>query len=528
MPEIGERNGAQLAIATLAGMGVELCLTNPGTSELHLVDALAHTPQIKTVLGLFEGVVTGAADGYARMAGKPAMTLLHLGPGLANGLANLHNARRARTPLINVVGQHALDHLAYDAPLTSDVAKMAATVSARVESIDGGEEIAAACQKAWQTATSHPGGVATLIFPADIAWSPAPEQYPGKAPVALGGKKTASDEAIGSAVEVLRSGEPALLLVGGSALGEAGIVAAGRIRAASGAGLATPTFNGRLERGAGRVALQKIPYFGDAVRSLLAGYKHLILVEATPPVSFFGYPGSSGWLTPKDCRIHMLASENEDGTGALESLAEALSAPQLPEEVQERNKPDLKSGPLSPEAIGAALAHYLPEGAIVSDEAITAGLAVTPMTAGARPHTWLDLTGGSIGQGIPLATGAALASGDRKVVALAGDGSALYTIQALWTQARENLDVTTIIFANRNYAILKFEQAGLFGPAGVVDGGVAAEIDNPEIGFVDLARGFGVEAARAETAEEFTDLFASSMKRRGPFLIEASYSVAGL
>ncbi|MEE8370548.1 MAG: acetolactate synthase large subunit, partial [Sphingomonadales bacterium] len=488
---------------------------------------LAHSPEIKTVLGLFEVVVTGAADGYARMAGKPAMTLLHLGPGLANGMANLHNARRARTPLINVVGQHALDHLAYDAPLTSDVAKMAATVSARVESIDGGEEITAACQKAWQTATSHPGGVSTLIFPADIAWSKAPEQDPGKAATAAA-KKSASDEAIGSVVEVLRSGEPALLLVGGSALGEAGTAAAGRIRAASGAGLATPTFNARLERGAGRVALQKIPYFGDAVRSLLAGYKHLILVEATPPVSFFGYPGSSGWLTPKDCRIHMLAGENEDGTGALESLAEALNAPALPEEVQERKKPDLKSGPLSPEAIGATLAHHLPEGAIVSDEAITAGLAVTPMTAGARAHTWLDLTGGSIGQGIPLATGAALAAPDRKVVALAGDGSALYTIQALWSQARENLDVTTIIFANRNYAILKFEQAGLFGPAGVVDGAVAAEIDNPEIGFVELARGFGVEAARAGTAEEFTDLFTSSMKRRGPFLIEASYSVAGL
>ena len=512
-------NGAESLLRTLVGSGVEVCFGNPGTSEMHFVAALDRVEGMRTVLGLFEGAVTGMADGYGRMAEKPAATLLHLGPGLANGLANLHNARRAATPVVNIVGDHATYHAQYDAPLTSDVHGFARPVSAWVHSSASARTVAADGALAVQAALQYPGQIATLILPADTAWLEADRPAPAL-PKPMPAEVSA--DAIDQVAAALRSGKKTMMLIRGAALKERGLNAAGRIAAATGARIACDTFAPRCQRGAGRVQVERIPYFAEQIVEFMNGTEQLILVSAKPPVSFFAYPNKPSWCTPQDCRILYLAHLHEDGTAALEALAGALKAAGPPLHIGASNRPDIPAGPLDAQTAGQVIAHYLPTGPIISDEGATAGDGVHRFAATIEPHDHLTLTGGAIGQGIPLATGAAVACPDRKVVCLHGDGGAMYTLQALWTQARESLDVTTVVFANRSYAILNIE----LGRVGAGDPGPKAssmlDLHNPELDWVKLASGMGVEASRATSVEDFASQFGSAMKYCGPRLIEVA------
>jgi acetolactate synthase-1/2/3 large subunit len=510
-------NGAESLVMTLAASGVDTCFSNPGTSEMHFVAALDSIDGVRPILGLFEGAVTGMADGYGRMAEKPACTLLHLGPGLANGLANLHNARRAATPIVNIVGDHATYHAQYDAPLASDIAGFARPVSGWVHSSPSAQTVAADGARAVAAALSPPGQIATLILPADTAWNAAdgpapPLPRPQPSPVA--------DAAIDRVAQALRSGKSSAILMRGAALKEDGLVAAGRIAAATGARLFCDTFVPRLQRGAGRVVVERIPYFAEQIVETFAPIEQLILVGAKPPVSFFAYPGKPSWGLPEGAQIHYLAHAHEDGVAALEALVEALGAAKSAPTLAAFARPDAPSGRLNQYTAGQVIARHLTEGVILSDEGATASGGTLLATVTGPPHDHLTLTGGAIGQGVPLATGAAVACPDRKVVCIQGDGGAMYTIQALWTQAREKLDVVTVIFANRSYAILNVELARVgarnVGPKALS----MLDLHNPELDFCALARGMGVEATRAETLEELDAQFADAMAKRGPTVIE--------
>jgi acetolactate synthase-1/2/3 large subunit len=510
-------NGAEALLRTARAAGVELCLANPGTTEMPLVAALDAVPGIRSVLGLFEGVCTGAADGYARMAGRPALTLLHLGPGFANGIANLHNARRARSPLVNLVGDHATWHLAADAPLTSDIVSLARPVSGFVRTAKSAEGLAEDGAAAIAAALEPPGQVATLIVPADCQWEDArgpARPLPASSPAAVG------DAALAEARRALASGEPALLLLGGRALSERGLRLAAAVAAASGARLGCETFSARLERGAGIPAPERLPYFPEQAAAFLGGFAHLILVGATAPVAFFGYPGLPSRLAPERCALHELARPEDDAEGALAALAEALRADPAGAPAPRRERPAPARGALDGSTLGQTLAALQPEGAVVVDEAATSGLPYSLAAAGAPPHSVLSLTGGAIGQGLPCAVGAALACPGRRVIAFQADGGGLYTLQALWTLARERLDVTVLICANRAYRILRIELAR----AGIAEPGPQAlaltDLSRPALDWTALARGFGVPAERADSAEALAGALARSFAAPGPSLVE--------
>lgn len=510
--------GAEALLRTLVAGGVEVCFTNPGTSEMQFVAALDRVPQMRAVLALFEGVATGAADGYARMAGAPAATLLHLGPGLANGLANLHNARRAGTPVVNIVGEHAVSHLPFDAPLASDIASLARPVSGWVRTTAHVGAIASDAAAAIAAARQAPGQVATLITPANCTW----EECEGPAPApAIPAPTRASMGAVEAAAAALRSGEPAMLLLNGAALRGQALEHAGRIAAHCGARLAVSTHFARQERGAGRVSPERVPYpVADALR-FMAGVRRLVLVGARPPVAFFAYPGAPSLLAPPDAQIVTLARPDEDIAEALAHLADLLGARE-PAPAQELERPAPPSGPLTPASMARAVAALIPEGAIVVDEAVTGGGPAWQASRGAPPHDWLPITGGSIGIGLPLATGAAVACPDRPVLCLQADGSAAYTMQALWTQAREGLNITTVIYSNRAYRILEMEYAAT--ESGAVPGPQAGQLmrlERPAIDWAGVARGMGVPASRAETAEELTAAVERALREPGPHLVEA-------
>jgi acetolactate synthase-1/2/3 large subunit len=490
---------------------------NPGTSEMQFVSALDRVPEMRGVLGLFEGVCSGAADGYARMAGKPAATLLHLGPGLANALSNLHNARKALSPVINIVGEHSTAHLKHDAPLTADIEAFARPVSGWVRTVASAAQMGKDASAAVAAALGPPGKVATLIVPADFSWSEAGELG---ASVPRPARVLPEGEQVRAAANALRSGQKVGLLLGGSALQTRGLHAADRLRRSSGARIFAHRYAARTTRGSGIPPVERIPYFPETAQALLAGIERLILVEARPPVSFFGYPGLRSTLAPEDCVFDVLASESQDGAGALEWLADELGAVESASESAAR--PDLPSGePLNASAIGRAVGALLPEGAIVSDESVSSSEPIWPHLAGAAMHDHLPVTGGSIGQGLPVALGAALACPFRKVVALEADGSALYTVQSLWTMARERLDITIVILANRRYRILDIEMqrtgAGAVGPRAEE----MIDLTDPAPDWIKLSRGLGVEAVRATTADEFIREFGVAMQERGPKLIEA-------
>lgn len=504
-------NGAESLMRTLAGAGVEVCMANPGTTELALVQALEAVGGIRPVLGLFEGVCTGAADGYGRMAGKPAVTLLHLGPGLANGLAYLHDARRARTPILNLVGDQATHHRPYDAPLTSDIAGLAAPMSDWVREVtsaatlprDAAEGLAAACA----------GQVATLVIPADC------QDGEAAGPVALPPVPAAEPvaDAVVDGIARLPHGE-ATLLLGGSALSERGLRAAARVAAATGWRLVQETFPARVERGPGLPAPERLPYFPEQALDALAGAPQLVLAGALAPVAFFAYPGLPSSLVPEGVTAHALARPEQDAAAALERLADALGAPAP--QAERRPAPQVPTGGLDPGTAIAALAALQPEGAIVVDEGATSSLAYLATSTGAPAHTYLSHVGGAIGQGPPVATGAALAAPGRPVIDLQADGSAAYTLQALWTQAREGLDVTTLICANRRYRILQAElaRAGVTEPGPVARG--LTDLGGPALDWVRLAEGMGVPATRATTAEELVAQLRTALAEPGPHLVE--------
>jgi acetolactate synthase I/II/III large subunit len=510
-------NGAESLVRTLVAGGVDVCFANPGTSEMHFVAALDRVEGMRCVLALFEGVVTGAADGYARMAEKPAATLLHLGPGLANGLANLHNAGKAATPIVNIVGDHATYHRRYDAPLTSDIETAARPFCGWVRTSPDARSVAKDGAEAIAAARTPPGKVAALILPADTAWNEAD----GIAAVPdIPARARVDAQAIAAAANVLRLGEPTLIVLGGPALRRDGLELAGRIAARTGAKLMAETFNARVERGAGRVSVERIPYPVDQALAVLAPFKHLILIGAKTPVAFFAYPNKPSLLAAPDAHIHPLARREDDVVHALAWLAEEVDARAAPFVPATFAPAAPGTGKITPEALGASIGALLPAHAIVVDEGVSSGRGFFAPTRGAHPHDWLQNMGGSIGIGPPLAVGAAVACPGRKVLNLEGDGSAMYTVQALWTQARENLDVTTVIFANRSYAILRYE----LSQVGAQNVGRKAldmlDLGRPDLDWVSLARGMGVPGARVDTMDDFNTRLAQGLATPGPYLIE--------
>jgi acetolactate synthase-1/2/3 large subunit len=512
-----DMNGAVSLIQTLINGGVEVCFTNPGTSEMHFVAALDKVEGMRTVLGLFEGVCTGAADGYARMTGKPAATLLHLGPGLGNGLANLHNARRANSPVVNIVGDHATYHLQYDPPLATDIESMAKTVSGWVRTCRDASRVPKDASDAIAASLKPPGRVATLILPADCSWN---ESAPPLQAPEISKPSSVDPGTVEGIAKVLRSGEPAIILMGDPFLMERPLRLAGRISRATNARLIANRVNSRAQRGAGRVNIARLPYPVQPALNMLQGTKHLVLVGAKPPVSFFAWPNLPNWLTPDGCRIHTLAKPEEDGAAALEMLAAALHAPVEPDGVNILKRPPLPTGEMTAENVWISLAALMPENSIISDEAVTSSRDADQWMVGAPPHDWLSIMGGAIGQGMPVATGAAIACPDRKVFSMQADGSAMYTLQSLWTQAHETLDIVTVLFANHSYKIL----TGELRRVGVEWACPKAEklfnLDSPRIDWVHLATGMGVHAERAATAEEFNGHLKEAIQTRGPHLIE--------
>jgi acetolactate synthase I/II/III large subunit len=518
-------NGADALVAALAAGGIEVVTANPGTSEMHLVSALGRAPGMRSVLGLAEGVVTGMADGYARVTRRPAATLLHLGPGLANGLANLHNARRAATPVVNIVGEHATDHRHLDAPLTSDIQALAATVGT-VRTATSTATLGAEVSAAVAEAGTAPGTIVSVVVPADLAWGAVEGDPAGVTPfdpTATGPAAADLDGAsLDTAAAALRSGRSCTLLLAGWAATGRALELAGAIAAATGADLLVDTFVPRLDNGIGAVAVERLPYFGEMALARLEGSEHLVCVGGRAPVAFFGYPGRPGRLVPAGCAVHELGpARGVDPVVVLEALHDLVGAGGAsPKRHDTPAVAPSGTGPVDALSLAAAVAATLPDDAIVVDEAVTGGFLCLPAAAGSAPHHWVQLTGGAIGFGLPCAAGAALAASGRRVVALQADGSAMYTLQALWTMARESLDVTVVMLSNRRYAILEHEVsrtgAGDPGPQGQR----LLRLDDPAIDAVALATGFGVPAVRVAGTGELLDALRRAHATPGPQLID--------
>jgi acetolactate synthase-1/2/3 large subunit len=513
-------NGAESLVRTLIAGGIEVCFTNPGTSELHIVAALDRVTEMRCLLGLFEGVLTGAADGYARMAEKPACTLLHLGPGLANGLANLHNASRAQVPIVNIVGQHASYHLRHDTALTSDIEAIARPYSKWLRTSCAASEIRQDAIDTIIASRTAPGRIATLIVPGDVAWSDVTrsgdsELFPAspKAPIP-------AIETIERAAAMLGSGLRTAILLAGNALYGKGLITAGRIAVGTNAKLLAPYPFARMRRGAGAPRVERVQYMLEQAVEQLKEFQQLILVGASAPVAYFAYPGKNSVVTSAECEIHTLARPGEDYVGALDALAAALSLRETQLQVEKAERPSAPTGEITLAGIAAALGALLPENSIVVDESNTSGRGIMAATRGASPHDFLANPGGSIGIAMPLAVGAAVACPDRRVLCLSADGSGMYTAQALWTMARESLKVTTVIFANRAYAVLKREFSGL----GVGDPGPRAanlfDIGRPDLDWVLLAKGMGVPASRVTSLDAFAKALREGFESGGPTLVE--------
>jgi acetolactate synthase-1/2/3 large subunit len=510
-------NGAESLVKTLTDQGVDICFANPGTSEMHFLKALEN-PRMKSVLCLFEGVCTGAADGYYRMKGTPASTLLHLGPGLANGLANIHNAKRASSGMVNIVGEHSASHLKYDPPLMSDIEGLARPLSHWVRRSESSAAVAWDVSTAIAKASEHPGQIATLLLPGDTSWQEAGEPViPALAAPQVKLPDPARVEAI---AKVLRSGEPALVILANRATRGRAVELAGKLKAATGCRLATQFFTSRIERGAGRVTMERIPYAVPQALEFLKGFRHIITLETKEPIAFFSYPDKPSLLKAPGTVVHTLSEADEDSAAALEMLLFSLDAGGAKPLLQARAEAVIPQGALNPASIAAALAAALPEHCILVDESLTTGRETMGLTVGAAPHDLINNMGGSIGYGTPVATGAALACPDRRVFCMVGDGSAMYTIQSLWTQAREGLNVTTIIFANNSYAILKAEYANMGAGAPGPQALAMIDIDKPRIDWLAMAKSMGVPAVAVDTAEGFHQAMVNSARGQGPALIE--------
>ena len=512
-------NGAQNLIRTLVAGGVDVCFTNPGTSEMHFVAALDQVEGMRAVLCLFEGVCTGAADGYARMRGKPASTLLHLGPGLGNGIANLHNARRAQSPIVNIIGEHATYHIELDAPLTTDIEGIASHVSKWVRTTMSPDDISQDTADAICAAKTAPGQIATLILPGDSSWNPTPVSViQPKSPPA----PTFDMRLVDEAAEIIRRGEPTLLLMAGKAVLGEGAKWASRIAQVSQVELMSNRPTARRQLGAGRPIIPALAYPVEPSLKQLSKFKHIILVGTAQPVAFFAYPHKPGKLAPEGCELHTLAMPHEDIVGALAALADGLGASEkTPLHAQYQNDPPpLPTGALTIPSVWQSVAAQLPAQAIIVNESITSGQGAVQYLSHVPQYDMLHGTGGAIGHGLPQSVGAAVACPDRKVINMQADGSAMYTISALWTFARENLDIVSVIWNNRAYKILQGE---LDNVGAAVHGAKADSIlnlDHPQIDFVKIAEGMGVEASRADSAESFNEQFAAALAKKGPHLIE--------
>jgi acetolactate synthase-1/2/3 large subunit len=511
-------NGAHALIRTLVDAGVTTCFTNPGTSEIHFVAALDSVPEMRAILTLFEGVATGAADGYARMTDAPAATLLHLGPGLANGLANLHNARRAKVPVVNIVGDHATYHTQYDVPLQSDIETIARNVSTWVRTSRKTDELARDAVEAITAAAGPPGQVATIIVPSDVSWREGAKPVAPPQPAA---SAAVAGEIVEAVANAIRGRRGIGILLGGKALREPALIAAARIAKATGANLFAERTAARLQRGAGLPAVERLAHWPELISRQLEGLEHLVLADARAPVSAFAYPGQQSSLVPAGCEVHELSSPASDVLRSLEALVEALDAADAKPDLEQLSIPPRPDGPLTAEKVCQAIGAILPEGAIISDEGITSVAALPSNTAGAPRHDWLTLAGGAIGQGLPVAVGAAIACPDRPVIALEADGSAMYTIQSLWTMVREHLDVTVVIFNNRAYRILDVELTRLDGQTAGPKARAMLELSDPDLDFVNLGAGLGVASCRTDTAERLIGALEQAIADRGPHLIEA-------
>ena len=511
-------NGAESLIRSLANAGVDVCFANPGTSEMHLVQAIDAVSEVRPVLAMFEGVCTGAADGYGRMTGKPAMTLLHLGPGLGSGIANLHNARRASTPIINLVGNHALYHVEHDAPLTSDIDTLAKNVSSYIKSDSTAETLAAdGMQALARSMTSKPGSqgqISTMIIPADACWN---EAEAIAASIDVPARPSVDADRIKAVAGIIDA--TTVILLNSTGLTTKGLIAANRIAEKTGCRVEATTFPARIDSGAGQPYIARLPYFPEHVMGYLQGVGRIVLAGAEVPVSFFAYPNTAGLLIPDGCEVVRLAESQQDVVAALEDLAREIDAPET-YRCNDDKRPQMPEGELNAASIAAVVANLLPEDAIVCGDSGGGGAAFVPCQSAAK-HTWLNLTGGSIGQGGPVAVGAAVACPDSRVLALLGDGAFMYTNQALWTQAREKLNVTTVIYNNSIYGILETEYLRL----GVNEIGRRAasmfDLSNPAVNHVDIARGMGVDGERVDTLEGFIEALTRSFAQSGPYLIEA-------
>jgi acetolactate synthase I/II/III large subunit len=509
--------GAETLVRTLIAGGVNTCFTNPGTSEMHILAALDHVKEMRCVLGLFEGVVTAAADGYSRMAEKPACTLLHLGPGFANGIANLHNARRAQVPMVNIIGQHATFHLRHDTPLTSDIEAIARPYSQWLRTSAGPSEVGLDIAEAIAAAQTRPGQIASLIVPADVAWGEG-----GCVPSALSMPRAPVPpaESIERAAAMLRSTSPTAILLAGAALYGKGLKHAGRIAATTNAKLLSPYPFTRMERGSGVARVDRIHYIRESALEQLQEFRQMILVGTRTPVPYFASMGKSSTLVPSQCDVHALVRPGEDCIAALDALAASLSVRETAEAANREERPSAPTGEITLPGLAAAVGALLPENSIVVDESMTSGRGMMAATSGAPPHDWLANTGGSIGIALPLAVGAAVACPDRRVLCLSADGSGMYTLQALWTMARESLRITTVIFANHSYAVLKRE----FSYLGVGHPGARAldllEIGRPNLNWVSLAKGMGVPGTRVTSLDTFANALRQGFESTGPTLIE--------
>ena len=513
-------NGAESMLETLINNGVEVCFSNPGTSEMHMVAAIGKSQKMRSILSLFEGVCSGAADGYARMAGKPALTLLHLGPGLSNASANLHNARKAFSPVINLIGDHATYHKRFDAPLNSDVEGLSAPVSHWVKTVPTAADLPADAGRAVQVAMEKPGRIATLIIPADCAWDESVSPVPA---LPMPDEPLADQGAIDQAAEWLSNGRRTTLMMSHGALTEESLALANQIAQATGAKIMCDTFTPRLARGEGRCDIERLGYFAEQATVQLEDAEQLIMVASKAPVGFFAYPGKPSEFYPEGCALHTLCQVEESAVDALTRLVDQIDAKDLAPQRLALAKPDLAFGALTLESMARAVGHYLLTDTIIVDESATSGAFMPGMTRNSEPHDWLSLTGGSIGYGLPVAIGAAVARPDRKVLCLHGDGGAMYTIQALWTMAREDLDICVVIFANRKYQILQVELARVGAQSMNKQTLDMLDLSNPDIDFVKLSEGMGVRASTATTADEFNQQLATAMKTRGPCLIEAVF-----
>lgn len=518
MSEAGSETmtGAQALVGTLADHGVTACFANPGTSEMHLVTALDGESRIRSVLCLFEGVATGAADGFARVSGQPAMTLLHLGAGYLNAGANIHNAGRANTPMVNVIGDHAVPHLKYDAPLTSNIVGLAGPNSRWIKSANSVAETGTLAAEAYVASFGPKPGPVSLLLPADSAWLDGGVKGERLEPAPL---RAVSEAQIDSAVDAIKRAANPVMIINGTALTETGLKAAARLKAA-GVRILTDTFYGKMRRGAGVFAPERMQYFAEGAMADLDGSDVMVLVGTNPPVAFFAYPEKPSLLVPEGCAVVDLGDASTDSAQSLSALADRLGATESAP-VETLVQPEKPSGDLTAQAVGESLARHMPENALVSDDGVSNGLLSYLPTQTVQPHDWMMLTGGAIGQGMPLALGAAIAAPDRKVICLSGDGAGMYTNQALWSMAREGADVTTIVFVNHSYRILNIElyRTGAGNPGPTASNMLS--IGGPDINWVQLSTSMGVPAVEATTAEAFDEALAEAIAADGPRLIAA-------